>query len=446
MKPNPLFSSHAILQREVEIPVWGTAEDGERITVEIQGQSVSTTAADGKWMVRLAPLADGGPYVLRVTGDNTVEIDDVFVGEVWLAGGQSNMAWPLIHTDLAGQEIAASEDPLLRVARVPMKQSLTPLDETEISWIRSCPEAAGYFSAVAYHFAKELRRVLGCPVGIIDNSRGGTRIESWMSPQAILPFEDRIVRDIVPPTEEIPVSPHTASNLYNAMTAPLIPYAIRGFIWYQGESNANNAFLYPELFPAMIADWRKAWQLGDIPFLFVQLAPCGQPGLQPEGSKWAEVREAQLWTAQTVPNTAMAVITDHGAEDPHPRHKKTVAERLALAARALAYGEQASYKSPCFSSMRVNEAEVTVEFENAEGGLVAIGDPIKGFSIAGSDGVFHEANAVLCGSAVTLSSDQVPHPVAVRYNWRDRPEATLYNRSGLPASPFRTDSFPRISG
>jgi len=445
VKPNPLFSNNAVLQRGVPVPVWGTGSEGETITVDIQGQSVSAAVKEGRWMTVLEPLETGGPFTMTVSGSGVIDITNVLVGEVWLAGGQSNMAWPLSMTDLAGQEIATSEDPELRFCRVPMTQSLTPLDETLLDWRASNPENAWAFSGVAYHFAKELRTALACPVGIIDNSRGGTRIEAWMSPDALEPFEGQFVREMHPPAEGQTVSPHTASTLYNAMTAPLVPYAIRGFIWYQGESNAHNAFMYPNLFPAQIADWRAAWGQGDIPFLFVQIAPWRLSEDQFAPSRWAEVREAQLKTAQSVPNVAMAVITDHGAEDAHPRHKKTVGERLSLAARALAYGEAIAYKSPTPASANIQDSSMVVSFDNAESGLVAVGE-VQGFTLAGEDRVFHDARATIQGSRVVVSSPDVPNPVAVRYGWSDCPVVNLFSRSGLPASPFRTDDFPRITG
>jgi sialate O-acetylesterase len=444
MRPNPLFSDGCVLQQGISVPVWGTAKDGEKITVELQGQTATTTAKDGRWMVRLKPLKTGGPFTMTISGENVVEIRDVLVGEVWLAGGQSNMAWQLDKTDLAGQEIAASTDPELRFARVPMGQLTEPLYETPIQWRSAAPETSGAFSGVAYHFAQQLRRALGCPVGIIDNSRGGTRIEAWMSPEALEPFEGQFVREMHPPAEGQTVSPHTASTLYNAMTAPLIPYAIRGFIWYQGESNAHNAYMYPKLFPAQIADWRKQWGQGDVPFLFVQIAPWRLSQDQFAGSRWAEVREAQLQAAQTVPNTSMVVITDHGAEDAHPRHKKTVGERLALAARAVAYGEDIVYKSPYPAAVGFKGKNAAIEFENAEGGLTAYGE-VKGFTLAGKDQVFHEAKAVIDGCRVVVTSDEVAKPVAVRYGWGDGRFCNLYNKAGLPASPFRSDDFPKAS-
>ncbi len=441
VKPNPVFSDNAVLQKGMMMPVWGTADDGERVTVSFQDQRVSTTARSGSWMVKLRPLKQGGPFTMTVSGKNTVEIKNLLVGEVWFASGQSNMAFPLSKTEDGEKEAASSADPLLRLGTITRGASSVPLTETAVNWEEAGPQTSGDFSAVAYYFGKQLRKILGCPVGLLDGARGGTRIEAWMSEEALKPFEGQYdVRK--PKNGSDSANWNTASALWNGVVAPLVPYPIRGVIWYQGEANAGNADLYRKTFPAMIRDWRKAWG-SEYPFLFVQLAPYQKIVTEPQESAWAELRDAQLFTSQTVPNTAMAVITDCGdPNDIHPKRKEPVGYRLALAAEALAYGmKTAVYKGPAYRSMSVVGDRAVLQFDNAYGGLVAKGDNLTGFTIAGEDHRFHNARATILGSRVVVSSDAVDKPVAVRYGWANCPVVNIFNRAGLPASPFRTDSF-----
>jgi sialate O-acetylesterase len=456
VKPNPIFSDNAVLQRNVVLPVWGTAENGEKVTVSIRNQRVSAVAKDGKWMLQLKPLKEGGPFTMTVSGKNTIEIKNILVGEVWLASGQSNMVWWVNKTENAETVIAASADPMLRHTEVPRACSETPLAETPIAWKEASPETTGDFSGVAYFFAKNLRAKLGCPVGIVNASWGGTRVEAWMSSEALDPLGNQVDRSRVKAGN--PPNPNKSSVLYNGLIAPLVPYPIKGAIWYQGESNAGQAYQYHDLFSAMIRDWRRAWGQGDFPFLFVQLAPCGKILTEPKGSNWAELREAQLMTTQTVPNTAMAVITDCGESDNiHPKRKQPVGERLALAARALAYGEKIAYKGPAYKGMAVVGNRAILQFDNAGSGLFAPVQTLEsgtdnqayrqpsGFAVAGEDGKFFNARATIVDKRVIVSADEVAKPTSVRYGWADCPVANLTNSYGLPASPFRTDNYPLIT-
>lgn len=444
VRPNPVFSDNAVIQRDVPVPVWGTAEDGERITVSIQDHKASTVAKNGQWRVVLNPLKSGGPFTMTISGKKTLEIKNVLVGEVWLASGQSNMQWPLNRAHEAESEIASSSDPMLRFTTAPRTPSLTPVSETAVKWEESSPQSSPEFSAVAYYFGKELRKVLGCPVGLIDTSWGGTRVETWMSAEALKPFEGTYDRGKSKPGEAL--NANQASVLYNGLISPLIPFPIKGAIWYQGESNAGRAFQYEAMFSAMITDWRKAWAGGDFPFLFVQLAPYGEIHPAPRGSNWAELREAQLRTAQNLSNTAMAVITDYGESDNiHPAHKKPVGERLAFAARALAYGEKLPYRGPSYKSLHVKGDRAVIKFDTGNGGLVAKGGDLTGFTLAGGDGQYYNARASIQGTRVVVSSPEVPVPVSVRYGWADCPVVNLFNTAGLPASPFRTDNYPLVS-
>ncbi len=482
--PNPLFSDHAVLQQGRPIPVWGTARAGEKVTVEFAGQRVATTAgADGRWQVKLAPLKAGGPHELTIRGDNVVTIADVLVGEVWVASGQSNMERqlglrpPQLPIENWEQEAAAATFDAIRQFRVEPGMENEPRSAVKGSWLVCSPATAKDFSAVGFFFARDLYRKLGVPVGLLFSSVGGTKAQAWMSratleaspalrevfaeqakaeadyPAALAKYQteeaallakwqaesDAATKEGKPAPRKPgpPRDPRTGTSrptvLYNAMIAPLIPYGIRGVIWYQGESDCGNPARYRLLFPALITSWRQAWGEGDFPFLFVQLAPYR--------SNNPELREAQFLTGRTVPGTAMVVTTDVGdANDIHPTRKGPVGVRLALAARALAYGEKAlAYSGPAFTSVRVEGDHVTVAFDHAAG-LAAKDGPLTGFELAGADGKFVPAEAKIVGETVVVTAPAVPAPAAVRYAWANVPTGNLVNAAGLPASPFRSNS------
>jgi sialate O-acetylesterase len=444
VKPNPIFSDNAVLQRNIAVPVWGTADNGEKVTVSFQNQIVSTTAKDGKWLVKLKPLQAGGPFTMTIAGRNKVEIKNLLVGEVWVASGQSNMQMTVAGCERNKEEIASSEDPMLRLLTVNRNASLVPVAETDAKWLECGPATVGDFSGVAYFFGRELRKKLECPVGLINASWGGTRVEAWMSAEALKPFEGTFDPGQSKPDKG--VNPNQASVLYNGLIYPILPYPIKGAIWYQGESNAGRAYQYHDLFSAMIASWRKVWGVGDFPFLFVQLAPFGAIVTEPVDSRWAELREAQLMTTKTMQNAAQAVITDCGNPDNiHPKLKQPVGERLAFAARALAYGEDVPYKGPCYQSMTVVGNRAILQFDDVFRALVAKDGDLTGFTVAGEDRVFHNARATIQGTRVVVSSDEVAKPVAVRFGWWDCPVVNLFDAAGLPASPFRTDTYPMIT-
>ncbi len=618
---NPLFQDNAVLQCDARVPVWGTAENGEKITVNFAGQSVSTVGVGGQWKIWLNPMrASATPRVLTVHGNTTREIGNILVGEVWVAGGQSNMERrlgltggqkPILNWE---QAVATANHPEIREFHVQHKRALAPRETVEGgAWTVCSPATVENFSAVGYFFARDLLAARKIPVGIIHSSVGGTPAEAWTSEAGLKPFPefadaladlkrfaadpdleihkaqpdqlawfektelgskpgaawsaadfkptewasmtlpgyleqggfpgfDGIIwfrreftlpenwdggdvqlhlgginemdttwvngervgmtnvakRDRVYPVpgrllargansiavrvlnmygpgglyggkDEMRVEINTrggkasvplsgawhckttrtmaeigwppgfffessglATGLYNGMISPLVPYALRGVIWYQGENNVGRERQYRTLFPALIADWRRAWGQGDFPFLFVQIAPF--VALTPE------LREAQLLTSQHVKNTAMVVTADCGeAHDIHPANKPPVGARLALAARALAYGERIEYSGPVFDSMRTDGANAILRFTHLGGGLVAKDGDLKGFTVAGADKVFHPAQARISGDTVFVRSAEVPRPVAVRYGWANVPDVNLFNRAGLPASPFRTD-------
>jgi sialate O-acetylesterase len=617
--PAPLFCDHAVLQQGMPIPVWGTADEGEEVTVSLAGQTATAVARDGKWSVRLPALPAGGPHVLTLAGKNRVEIIDVLIGEVWVCSGQSNMERQLGLRE--GQqpikdwqaEVASADFPQIRHFGVAQRLALEPQTRVEGQWRVCTPETAPDFSAVGFFFGRALHLARGTPIGLIHSAWGGTPAEAWTSHKGLsripeakedlarldafrrdpdgaradykrsldrwfevndpgsgrdspasaewvevrswpvmqlptaweragvpdfdgvawfrreveLPLswagrdielhlgaiddidstwvngrfvgstalwnEPRVYRlpaglvkagrnvmavrvldtggngglwgggdpmrlvdandpaqtitlegewryrlsllahKAPPPPVNVSGGSGTPTVLYNGLIAPLQPYAIRGVIWYQGEANSGQAQLYRRIFPNLVSDWRRAWAQGDFPFLYVQIAPFHE--MPPE------IREAQRLSLATIPNSAMAVTIDVGdANDIHPTDKKPVGERLALAARALAYGEQIEYSGPLFESFQIDGQRAVLKFSHAADGLVAQGGELKGFTIAGADKVFQPARAVIVGDTVEVSTDGVSAPTAVRYAWANVPEGNLYNRAGLPASPFATDS------
>lgn len=613
--PAALFSDHAVLQQGLPLPVWGTADEGERVVVELAGQKAEAMATGGKWRVTLPPLAAGGPHTLTITGKNRVTVTDILIGEVWLCSGQSNMEMrlgpagglqPVVNWQPA---VAAADIPQLRFFTVPRALSLTPVEKTVAKWEVCSPETAPDASAVAFFFGRALAQARGVPIGLVHSSWGGSAAEAWLSRETLermpdfardLELQQTYLRDPAAAQaqadrqleawyqakdagtragwEKLPaatgewrqmrvpsnweaaglpdfdgiawlrrefelpadwdgraaelhlgaiddedttwvngqrvgatqgwdklrvyavpagvlkagpnvvtvrvldtgagggiwgkgVTPHlaradgasadlggewrvrpsevmarlwpvpraitesvgTPGALFNGMIVPVLPYAIRGVIWYQGETNAARARQYRTLFPALIADWRRLWGEGDFPFLFVQIAPY--QGMGPE------IREAQLLTAKHTPNTAMAVTLDVGdAKDIHPPHKQPVGERLALAARALAYGEQIEFSGPVFESAEFKPDRAVLHFSHVDRGLVAPGGKLEGFTAAGADGVFKAADAMIVGQTVEVRAEGGHAPRAVRYAWGDAPTGNLFNRAGLPASPFRTDA------
>ncbi|HOF88305.1 MAG TPA: sialate O-acetylesterase [Armatimonadota bacterium] len=638
-----LFSEGMVLQRERPLPIWGWAPPGARVAVALAGARAEATAGDdGRWRATLAPLPAGGPHTLTVTaGAEALTVGDILVGEVWICSGQSNMEWPLSLARDAEAEIRAADDPGLRMFTVAKAAVYAPARDVQGAWQPCTPGTAGNFSAVGYFFARELRRRLGIPVGMINASWGGTVAEAWTSREALeadpalrgiaddyeammagvddvqaayrtayaawerralpedagnsghprgwadpatdaadwptmaLPgnWQDRGLRhhgvvwfrleldlpaawagrdldlhlapidksDITywnnvpvggidfrehplawctpraytvpgalvtagrntlavrvfshmyasgmigsaaqmrvkpvgapeadaiplagawryqveqnfgltqvspPPMPPGPGNPNSPYALHRGMIAPLVPYALRGAIWYQGESNADRGDQYRALFPAMIADWRRQWGQGDFPFYYVQLANYMAETPEPGESRWAELREAQRLTL-SCPNTGMAVIIDIGdAADIHPTNKQDVGLRLARWALAKDYGQEVVYSGPLYRAMRVEGGAIRLFFDPGAPAsspaqrLMAQDGPPRAFQIAGADRRFVWADAVIDGDTVVVSSPRVPAPVAVRYGWANNPPCNLYNAAGLPAAPFRTDDWP----
>ena len=514
LKPNVLFSKGAVLQQGISLPVWGTGASGETVRVSINGVSgESVTGGDGKWQCKIPPLQAGGPFVLKIESrGKTLDIDDIYVGEVWFCSGQSNMDLQLAAVYGGNDAVeSARNDPMVRLFRVRRSASATPSDALFNSWSSATdPVAIGQASAVGYFFIREIRRRLNVPVGLIQAAWGATTAEAWTSREALAAnplfrpklkslndalsaypkklgnylaqeetfrnlFNEALVtydRDCLsakaasrpaptppwcPDAPPDPASVPNPSHCFNGMVAPVIPYALRGVIWYQGEQNTGAGWAYRPLLETMFADWRKRWGLGEFPIYVVQLPAHKKVISSTEPSTWAELRESQRLFAREFPNTAIVVTTDLGSEtDIHPKLKEPVGARLALAARALTYGEKVEYSGPAFEGFTVSGQTIRIEFSHSNGlraGTFADSDKkvfakterLVGFTVAGEDQIFWNADASVEGTSVIVSSPKVPKPVAVRYGWADYPVANLQNAVGLWASPFRSDVWPFAS-
>ena len=457
--PHPLFTNNMVLQQGVEVPVWGKADPDEEVTVALaQGEVevVTKTKADkdGKWSVKFSKLKAGTGYVLSFEAKNKVVFKNVAVGEVWIGSGQSNMEMNNIGCYDIDKVRAGAKNPNLRLFTVATRTAIAPItDQGDLEhfskWDECTPENVGGFSAAAYHFGNNLQKSLNVPVGMIHTSWGGTPAEAWTSIEAL--EADPMLKHYVQSAANAakgkqPVGPGTPASLYNAMIHPLLPFAIKGAIWYQGESNAGRAYEYRTLFQVMIQDWRKKWGY-ELPFICVQLAPWHANDA--DGVSWAELREAQLLATQKLKNVGMAVITDAGdLYDIHPRDKATVGNRLAFSARGMVYGQKIVSSGPVYKDMKVEDGQAIVSFEHIGGGLQAKYQSLNGFEICGEDKDFYPAKAVIKGETVVVSSPKVKKPVAVRFGWKNYPVVNLFNKSldgkvvALPATPFRTDDFP----
>ena len=438
-----VFGDNMVLQRGRPLPVWGWADKGAEVTVSIAGQNQTAKADEnGRWKVTLDKLDVGDPLTMTVkdSSGDTLIFHNLLVGEVWLCSGQSNMVMGLAAANNGTREAAEADYPAIRLFFVPEVKALHPADDLAGKWAVCTPQnvvraAPGSFSAAAYFFGRQLHKELGVPVGLIQSSWGGTPAEFWTSRQTL--ESDPALKTLVWRPD--------SSSLYNGMIAPLVPFAIRGAIWYQGESNVSRAYQYRTLFPAMIADWRAAWGQGDFPFGFVQIAPFRYAGQNP--ANCAELWEAQLMTLKNVPHTGMAVTTDIGnVKDVHPKNKQEVGRRLALWALAKVYGRDVAYSGPIYKSMKVEGNKIRLNFDHADGGLAASdGKPLTDFTIAGEDRRFVPAVAEIDGDSIVVHAEGVARPVAVRFAWRDDATPNLVNKAGLPASPFRTDQWKGVT-
>ena len=452
-----IFSDHMVLQRNSTVKIWGMADPGNKLVLSFDGQKVGAVADTfGRWWTLVKTPDAGGPYEIEVSvedRDPKIRINDVMIGEVWICSGQSNMEWPVSHALNAATELKQSKNfPNIRLFTVEKHATDQPLNEFNktIPWDCCSPDSVKNFSAVAYFFAREISKKLNVPIGLINTSWGGTPCESWISRPAM-----DGVTELAPllrhwdENKVDPNSPYRPGNIYNGMLAPLIGFKFRGVIWYQGESNVGRGQQYATLFPTLINSWRRELAGGDeFPFYFVQLAPYRYDGRTPEALP--EVWDAQLKTTQNIPNTGMVVTTDIGdVKDIHPINKQEVGRRLALWAVAQTYDSEipeeekvTQYIGPRFESLSINKDKVRITFRNAKDGLISKdNEPLKYFSVCGADKVFYPATAEIEGDAVIVSSTEVDEPIAVRFAWEDTAEPKLFDKTNLPASPFRTDEF-----
>ena len=477
-----IFSDHAVLLSDAPVPVWGWADAGEKVEVSIAGQTKSATPdASGKWMLKLDALKPGGPHELTMKGKNTLTVKDVLVGEVWLGSGQSNMAFVVKSAKDFEQEQAAANLPQMRMFTVISGASEKAEEDCKGVWLVCSPETVGVFSATLFFCGREIHKTLGVPVGMINSSVGGTPIESWIAPEAQhaspelkgffettkqteakfdaeaakAKFEKDLAKwevDVKQARAEKKPLPRKPSDpvalrarkgnvggLFNGKIAPLIPYAIRGALWYQGEANTTDAKapFYQHQLALLVTDWRKRWG-SEFPFAWVQLPNFTRPG-----DGWPLVREAMLKTLK-LPKTGMAITIDLGEQkNIHPANKQEVGRRLSLWALGTVYGKKvASISGPLPAGHEVKDDKIVLKFSHADGGLAAKdGDGLRGFMVAGEDKQWKPAATHIEGDTVIVCSPEIAKPVAVRYAWQDWPECNLVNGAGLPASPFRTDEW-----
>ena len=470
--PN-VFGDHMVLQQGQRNKVWGLAEAGEAVTVAINGQNqTATAAADGTWHVYIDPVPVGGPYALTVKGKNEIKFSDVLVGEVWVCSGQSNMQWSVNASNDPDIERLAAKYPKIRMINFPQVGTQdVKWSHDDRKWMVCTPETVGGFSAVGYFFARQLQQTLGVPVGMINNAWGGSACEAWVRRDVLnadplyKPLMDRWTQmeskhaELVAKGSNLNdeekkqlqglqnqmVGNSRPANIYSGVLKSHIGYGIKGAIWYQGESNAGRAYQYRDLFPLMIKNWRDDWAQGDFSFYWVQLADFQNEQPQPGESAWAELREAQTMTMARLPKTGEAVIIDIGeGKDIHPKNKVDVGRRLARWALAKDYGVAIPYHSPQYKSMAKADNKIVLTFDHVDGGWrpFDVNEP-RGFAIAGEDKKFVWATAkVQKDNTIEVSSDLVPNPVAVRYGWADNPVVNMFDGAGLPLTPFRTDDWP----
>jgi sialate O-acetylesterase len=434
-----------VLQQNSEAAMWGTATANTSVKVTTGWNKKSYTAKadkDGKWKLKVTTPPAGGPYEITISDGKMIRLKNVMIGEVWICSGQSNMEMPMkgyMSQPILGanEAIAISSNPSIRLFTVKKASSLQPLDDFTGSWQNSEPENVSQFSATAYYFGLMLHNILKVPIGLINTSWGGTRIEPWMSEEGVKKFDFVKLPD---KNQTGTLSQQTPTVLFNAMINPIVGYGIKGAIWYQGESNRNEPVQYAQLLPGMVENWRSLWGIGEFPFYYVQIAPYdyGITGLNS-----AYLREAQLKASTAIPNIGMACIMDVGEKDCiHPAHKKTGSDRLAFLALTKTYGKTGfTGAGPVYKEMTVNGQVVKLAFDNAANGLTSFGKELSCFEVAGANKRFFPAEASISGKGITVYRPIVSEPVAVRYAFRDFIVGDLFNTEGLPASSFRTDNW-----
>lgn len=446
-----IIGNDMVLQQNTNVNLWGWATRSRKITVRTSWDNknyTTTSASDGTWKIQVQTPSAGGPYTITISDGEPVTLTNVLIGEVWLCSGQSNMEMPV--KGFRGQPVEGSCDAIatalpsdnIRMITLKINSSQTVLDDCVATpWVESTPANVADFSATAYFFASYLRKVLNVPVGVICSSWGGSKIESWINkevytekfPEISLSVLTKDPKDIARPKDE-------PTLLYNAMIHPIKQFTIKGTIWYQGESNLNNPQVYKRLFPAVVRSWRKEWNQGEFPFYYVQIAPYDYGRKNADKTEAAEIRQVQLECLKEIPNAGMVVTADIGNRTcVHPSDKESVGKRLALWALAKTYQRSGTpYSGPLYKSFTIDKEKIIVEFDYAEMGMTSYDREIVGFEIAGKDGIYYPAKAVLFDNKtkVMLTSDQVPEPVGVKYGFRNYQPLNLFSNFGLPASPF----------
>lgn len=473
--PN-VFSDHMVVQQKMPIKVWGWTNPGQDVSVEFAGQTTAVKANDdGRFDASLPAIAaDGQSHTLTVKADETITLNDVVIGEVWICSGQSNMQWTVNASNDADLERLSAKNPNIRMINFPQVGTQKPVDSyPDRKWMLCTSETVGSFSAVGYFFARQLNSTIDVPVGMINNAWGGSACEAWINRDVLnadpqyKPLMDRwagteaqfeTLSAKTAPTEAEQKSLEglkrqmsgnaRPANIYNGVLKSHLGYTIRGAIWYQGESNASRAYQYRELFPLMISNWRQEWGQGDFPFYWVQLADFKEEKSEPVESDWAELREAQTMTMAKLPHTGQAVIVDIGeGKDIHPMNKVDVGRRLARWALANEYGVSIPFRSPQYKSMEVKDSSIVLTFDYVDGGWrpFDVREPV-GFAIAGEDKKFVWAKAKINeNGTIEVSSPDVQKPVSVRYAWADNPVCNMFSKAGLPLTPFRTDDWPGVT-
>ncbi len=450
----PYFiSSNMVLQQQTNVNIWGWDKPGStiKLTPGWNKQTVSTkTDAAGKWMTQLATPAAGGPYELTISDGKAVTLTNILIGEVWLCTGQSNMEMPMKGFKNqpilnSNEVILASKNKNIRLFTVPRSSKTEVMDTVKNnSWLEAGPEAVSNFSATGYYFGKLINNMLDVPIGLINDSYGGSTVQAWMNAETLKSFPEI---KVPAKTDTIRNQSQTPTTLYNGMLHPVVGFTIKGCIWYQGESNKDAPELYEKLFPAMVKQWRTEWNQGDFPFYYAQIAPYDYNQSPPTSfnprANSAYIRDAQRKSVRSIPNSAMAVLMDIGEQKSiHPMRKKEGGERLALLALANTYGLKGfGYASPSYDSMNVTGSTANLYFSNARNGLSSFGKPLSLFEVAGPDKVFHPAQAIITNNGITVSAVQVRQPVAVRYAFKDFIVGDLFSNEGLPVSSFRTDDW-----
>jgi sialate O-acetylesterase len=444
-----VLSSHMVLQRDMPVPVWGWADAGEKVTVGFAGQTKEVTAgADGKWSLKLDALkTNATPAKMTVKGANELVLEDILVGEVWIGSGQSNMQMDVRGSKDAQKEIPAADFPNIRLFNVPLVSSPVKKDDLTASWTACSSQTVPGFSAALYFMGRQLHKELNVPVGLIADSWGGSRIEPWTPIEGfeMVPSQQENAKNLKENGPSVPHGSGKLHGLYNAMIHPIVPYAIRGAVWYQGESNNGEGMLYLDRMKALVSGWRAVWKQGDFPFYHVQIAPYNYTRKTPEIDRGttalAELWEAQAESAKQIPHTGMAVINDVGElNDIHPKNKQEVGRRLALIALAKDYGRKdLEYSGPVFTGQAIEGNRIRLKFEHTGGGLASRdGKPLSWFEVAGADGKFIPADAAIDGKDVVVSAAGVAEPKAARYAFSQIAEPNLMNKEGLPAGAFRT--------